>query len=567
MQRFLLFGFHLQATMIVHRSSTIIYLLIVFGIFNVVFCLCPEDTIAFDRECYSIVRVGCPQNYLLIHHECCSEVCVHNCVGENCWNCCMPREVAPVSHQQSYTNPTAIIPSPSTSIGSTAQTSQCQNCATGCCNNGVCTQTQLCSNCANTCGNCQTNCNQAGQTCCNQNCQTCTNQPCGNCQTNCNKAGQSCCNQNCQTCTNQPCGNGQTNCNQAGQTCCNQNCQTCSNQPCGNGQTNCNQVGHTCCNQNCQTCTNQPCGNGQTNCNQAGPTCCSQNCQTCCNQPYPSPPTIPPPIPPYIPPNYPVPTRPPPTSAPTLPPTTQPPVPLTRCPSGTILVGVVCQPLYCPWGTRMEDNKCIQIVCPDGTHWDGDKCAVITPIVHNITTHHHFVTHLNSSSHPIIIPNNNNIPINISLNLAGQQCCDNEVVTAAPKPSDRCCTIKTPRACAPSDKQWKCSSRQYKACGDFCTKPTIYLTPPKIYEKQNVIVMPPTYIYGQREDGYDCSGCSQSIGQRCSRYCSRYICPSLSCSYLSQQQFCLSYPQSLGCLEQNGCYDQSWCTSGVNMGF
>lgn len=58
-----------------------------------------------------------------------------------------------------------------------------------------------------------------------------------------------------------------------------------------------------------------------------------------------------------------------------------------------------------------------------------------------------------------------------------------------------CCTIRSPRLCRRKmhnrNEQWQCYHQQYRRCGEFCTKPTLYLRPKKTTFVEPLLIIPP----------------------------------------------------------------------------
>ncbi|XP_075144833.1 uncharacterized protein LOC142219940 [Haematobia irritans] len=342
-------------------------------------------------------------------------------------------------------------------------------------------------------------------------------------------------------------------------------CSGTSTSQCSNTQSSCNTIcsntGTGCCTQVQQCCTQtsccptNTCSQPQQCCNQ--PTC---TCPSCPNTPIPDTPT----------PNTPIPTEPPPTS--TEAPTTTPRPAEIKCPPGTIPIGRTCAVVSCPFGTVMDGDRCIQISCPEGTFWNGHKCAFHSPMVHNITIYNNIITPNNHSQPSVVITSNRNIMVNASFTINDEThhtCCGEDAVgppETEAKPS--CCTVKTPRTCVRRSSKWVCYSRKYKKCGNFCTAPTIYLEPPRVYVKSDIIVLPPRHRVcensniscGLNIDGYDCSVCGTDV-HNCPYYCNRYICSTPKCAFIDQRSHCLNYPRSYGCTPEDGCYDEEWCNT------
>lgn len=209
---------------------------------------------------------------------------------------------------------------------------------------------------------------------------------------------------------------------------------------------------------------------------------------------------------------------------------------------------------------------------------------MVEPIVHNITVKNIFTTQNNQSRPEIILNNFSNIDVNspITINTTHEDdrhddCEDAPDSTDEPavppntttSPPHRCCTVITPRTCKEGNNRWHCYSRKNKQCGDFCTAPTIYLKPPRVYSRPNYMVIPPLQmdcsLQGNcNSNNFDCSGCGLGIAERCSSYCYRYICPSHRCNFYDQQRYCNSYPGSYGCMQEDGCYDEEWCSSSMS---
>ncbi|XP_073812673.1 uncharacterized protein [Musca autumnalis] len=357
---------------------------------------------------------------------------------------------------------------------------------------------------------------------------------------------QSTCTNNCQTCTN--------------------NCQTCTNNC--QSQSCCQTNNCNCCSTTCNQCQNQSCCQANN--------CQNNGCNTCGTSP-----TNPPKNPPLTTTASPSTTTTttsttlaPPTTR-TTPVTTPPPDTIRDCPEGTILIGGYCQLVYCPSGTVMSGGKCIQIVCPDGTVWSGYKCSTPEPISHNITLYTTITTKSNHSQPDINLSYTNNITVNAPVTINQTEFNDNEypenldttTPPPTPAPHTSCCTVVTPRTCERRNNRWYCYHTRNQRCGDFCTASVVYLKPPHVYSRPNVVVVPPLQeecgsplgLCGQTTGGFDCSACGHGIGLGCSSYCYRYNCPTNRCGFYDQQAYCLNNPGSFGCMQDDGCFDE-WCS-------
>lgn len=58
-----------------------------------------------------------------------------------------------------------------------------------------------------------------------------------------------------------------------------------------------------------------------------------------------------------------------------------------------------------------------------------------------------------------------------------------------------CCSIMSPRICrrisSKGGERWQCYNRKHRRCGEFCTKPNIYLRPKKASFIEPLLIMPP----------------------------------------------------------------------------
>lgn len=168
-------------------------------------------------------------------------------------------------------------------------------------------------------------------------------------------------------------------------------------------------------------------------------------------------------------------------------------------------------------------------MCPFGFIWSGDKCVRNPPICPNGYSYHENVCRLNShevttlattqESHPSIehilkenIANGNKWqqnPLDKQTNLnedlhiryesvrTKQHALDTSDETEeVENPNNQpCCAIMSPRMCRRISNQtgrtWQCYHHKYRRCGDFCTKPTIYLRPKQFSFKEPILIMPP----------------------------------------------------------------------------
>ncbi|XP_031638793.1 uncharacterized protein LOC116350925 [Contarinia nasturtii] len=131
----------------------------------------------------------------------------------------------------------------------------------------------------------------------------------------------------------------------------------------------------------------------------------------------------------------------------------------------------------------------------------------------------------------------------------GHSPTDEEAEISYNKNGQRCCNMMTPKICRQVSNElgvkWQCYHQKYRRCGDFCTKPSIYLRPKQISFNEPILIMPPppprlmklmqNHVF--RETNIDCSGCLNGT-YGCSSECFSYDCKPSTCDFVNDDIFC-----------------------------
>lgn len=155
-------------------------------------------------------------------------------------------------------------------------------------------------------------------------------------------------------------------------------------------------------------------------------------------------------------------------------------------------------------------------MCPFGFVWSGVRCIRNPPVCPERYIFHANICHLIAPSLNNVISTTLTPPDNIlSDDVKSQQkFIDSDVsmefgsehkygmvnvasfeASAEDLNGQNCCSIMSPRICRRNNKhryeQWQCYHRKHRRCGDFCTKPNIFLRPGKTSFIEPLLVMPP----------------------------------------------------------------------------
>lgn len=148
--------------------------------------------------------------------------------------------------------------------------------------------------------------------------------------------------------------------------------------------------------------------------------------------------------------------------------------------------------------------------CTFGFIWSNDKCMRNPPTCPSQYVFHENLCHLTTSStSPSSTPsqivattmqstfndrlNKNRWASNLQHEIENSSA---EVNTDNDQTENKhCCTIMSPRMCRRRvynrNVQWQCYHHQYRRCGDFCTKPKLYMRPKKSIFVEPLLIMPP----------------------------------------------------------------------------
>lgn len=148
-------------------------------------------------------------------------------------------------------------------------------------------------------------------------------------------------------------------------------------------------------------------------------------------------------------------------------------------------------------------------MCPFGFVWLDDKCIRSPSTCPNQYIFHENLCHLRVSSAPKSIETTRQ-PIDQADNLTEnnwrtpptnmeqnhkQRRIESSTAETDAENDDHCCAIRSPRLCQRKihnrNDQWQCYHRQYRRCGEFCTKPTLYLRPKKTMFIEPLLIIPP----------------------------------------------------------------------------
>lgn len=140
-------------------------------------------------------------------------------------------------------------------------------------------------------------------------------------------------------------------------------------------------------------------------------------------------------------------------------------------------------------------------MCPFGFIWSGDKC------IHNPPTCPSRYVFRDDLCHLVVSLPANFIattvqPIYERQTTESKQALEYEIDNSAAEVSTengqnhrRCCTMMSPRICRRivhnRSERWQCYHHQFKRCGEFCTKPTLYLRPKKTMFVEPLLIIPP----------------------------------------------------------------------------
>ncbi|KAH8280035.1 hypothetical protein KR018_001615, partial [Drosophila ironensis] len=275
--------------------------------------------------------------------------------------------------------------------------------------------------------------------------------------------------------------------------------------------------------------------------------------------------------------------------------TEPPPADIVQCPPGSILFEAECRKIVCAEGEYYE-GRCIAPACPPGTVWRGRRCqepgyiTTVLEIGNAIHNRHEYKVSTENINH---VEYNTPPPYNADLDKSYEITPAEIVATTTTRrpwlystpgyttqksvskepfpgqiPPPGCCIVKTPRICINYSPNWVCSSRQDKLCDPVvCKTPYVYLKPPHMVQSDNrkrVVVPPnPPLVACSTEecnesDLLDCSGCMDSLRDKCSLGCYNYYCPNGSCGFMNTEEYCRLYPGGFGCVENDGCI-WDWC--------
>lgn len=158
----------------------------------------------------------------------------------------------------------------------------------------------------------------------------------------------------------------------------------------------------------------------------------------------------------------------------------------------------------CPFGFIWSNNKCIRNppTCPAQYIFHENLCQLIgsspAPSPSNI---------IETTSQPFYSDrvNGSNKWQQKPTNMELKETLEHEIENSAAELSmdynnndqnhQHCCKIMSPRICRRiphyRDEQWQCYHHQYRRCGEFCTKPNLFLRPKKTVFVDPLLIMPP----------------------------------------------------------------------------
>lgn len=167
----------------------------------------------------------------------------------------------------------------------------------------------------------------------------------------------------------------------------------------------------------------------------------------------------------------------------------------------------------CQYGfVWMPNSGCVRNpVCPTGYAYYNNVChynpqPLRETVVVETTTHTSLPSSENTSNQNSINGNKwqpNPIAKNVNVELSHKIETENDNSSADEgeeeisynKNGQRCCSIMTPRICRRISnnlgEKWQCYHQKYRRCGNFCTKPTIYLRPKRVSFNEPILIMPP----------------------------------------------------------------------------
>lgn len=146
-------------------------------------------------------------------------------------------------------------------------------------------------------------------------------------------------------------------------------------------------------------------------------------------------------------------------------------------------------------------------MCPFGFIWLDDRCIRSPSTCPSQYIFHENLCHLRVASASEIIeatrptitenltqPTNMDIKQNREHQAIGSSTA--EMSTENDDQSHKhCCTIRSPRLCQRKThnrvEQWQCYHHQYRRCGEFCTKATLYLRPKRTMFIEPLLIIPP----------------------------------------------------------------------------
>lgn len=132
--------------------------------------------------------------------------------------------------------------------------------------------------------------------------------------------------------------------------------------------------------------------------------------------------------------------------------------------------------------------------CTFGFIWSNDKCIRNPPTCPSQYFFQENLCHLVPTSSPSKI-----ITAKIDLKQNLEHEIENSSAEMSTDNNDQsnkhCCMIWSPRICRRRahnrNEQWQCYHHQYRRCGDFCTKPNLYLRPKKTMFVEPLLIIPP----------------------------------------------------------------------------
>lgn len=141
----------------------------------------------------------------------------------------------------------------------------------------------------------------------------------------------------------------------------------------------------------------------------------------------------------------------------------------------------------CPFGFILSDIGCIRNppTCPSQYFYHNNLCHLMMPSLplNLIAT----TTQSTDDNAAITTELKRNLEHEIE-NSAAEMSAENDQ-------NQHCCMIMSPRICRRivhnRNEQWQCYHHQYKRCGDFCTKPNLYMRPKKTTFVEPLLIIPP----------------------------------------------------------------------------